>query len=200
VIEFFASALLLVQPAPAAAAASPAPPPAAAAASAPAAGAPAAAPPRPAAPAPVQRLKNPVDIKAQLFELLGNRNQASYKGNVLVRHRTLVLRCDELTSFYAQGNAQQVQRVECVGNVEAVDGDRSAKGERADFDVASGTLVVTGSPEARQGPNYMRGTKVTLTVGNRRIRVENAETIFETSPEGLPQLPGAAPRSGGGQP
>jgi lipopolysaccharide export system protein LptA len=189
VIEFFASALLLVQPAPAAAAASPAAPPPAAAA------APAGAAPRPApAGTPAQRLKNPVDIKAQLFELLGNRNQASYKGNVLVRHRTLVLKCDELTSFYAQGNAQQVQRVECVGNVEAVDGDRSAKGERADFDVASGTLVVTGSPEARQGNNYMRGTKVTLTLGNRRIRVENAETLFETTPGGLPQLPGGSSR------
>ena len=181
-IEYFASALLLVQPAAAAAPASRAP-----------AGAAAARP-------PPQRLRNPVDIRAELFELLGNKNQASYKGNVRVKHRTLDLRCDELTAHYSKGNAQQVQRVECVGNVVAVDGDRTAKGECADFDVASGTLVVTGSPEARQGPNYMRGTKVTLTVGNRRIRVENAETIFETSPEGMPQLPGAAPRTGGGQP
>ncbi|HET9451452.1 MAG TPA: LptA/OstA family protein [Aggregicoccus sp.] len=191
-IEYFATALLLVQPA-----AALAPAPATAAATAPAAAAPAA----PAAPAAKpQKLRNPVDIRAELFELLGNKNQASYKGNVRVRHRTLDLRCDELTAHYSRGNAQQVQRVECVGNVVAVDGDRTAKGERADFDVASGTLVVTGSPEARQGPNYMRGTKVTLTVGNRRIRVENAETIFETSPEGLPQLPGGAPRTGGGQP
>ena len=192
-IEYFASALLLVQPA---AALTPQQAlPATAAAAAPAAPAPA-----PAAPKPQQRLRNPVDIKAELFELLGNKNQASYKGNVRVKHRTLDLRCDELTAHYSKGNAQQVQRVECVGNVVAVDGDRTAKGERADFDVPTGTLVVTGSPEARQGPNYMRGTKVTLTVGNRRIRVENAETIFETSPEGLPQLPGAAPRTGGGQP
>jgi lipopolysaccharide export system protein LptA len=187
VIEYLAAALLLAPPAPATATAAPppatvaAPPPAAAAAPAPRAA---------AALTPAQRLRNPVDIKAQLFELLGNKNQASYKGNVQVKHRTLLLKCDELTSFYSQGNAQQVQRVECVGNVEAVDGDRSAKGERADFDVASGTLVVTGSPEARQGVNYMRGTKVTLTLGNRRIRVENAETLFETTPGGLPQLPG----------
>ena len=192
-IEYFASALLLVQPA--AALSPPQALPATAVAAAPATPAPA-----PAAPKPQQRLRNPVDIKAELFELLGNKNQASYKGNVRVKHRTLDLRCDELTAHYSKGNAQQVQRVECVGNVVAVDGDRTAKGERADFDVASGTLVVTGSPEARQGPNYMRGTKVTLTVGNRRIRVENAETIFETSPEGMPQLPGATPRTGGGQP
>jgi lipopolysaccharide export system protein LptA len=195
VIEFFASALLLVQPgAPSA--------PAAAAVAAPAAAAPAATPgtPKPAPPAATaaQRLKNPVDIKAQLFELLGNKNQASYKGNVVVRHRTLVLKCDELTSYYSNGNAQQVRRVECVGNVEAVDGDRTAKGERADFDVASGMLVVTGSPEARQGNNYMRGTKVTLTLGNKRILVENAETLFETTPGGLPQLP--APAGGASRP
>nr|WP_194941159.1 MULTISPECIES: LptA/OstA family protein [Myxococcaceae] len=175
--------------------------PAAAAVAAPAAAAsaPAAAPGTPkAAATPAQRLKNPVDIKAQLFELLGNKNQASYKGNVVVRHRTLVLKCDELTSFYSNGNAQQVRRVECVGNVEAVDGDRTAKGERADFDVASGMLVVTGAPEARQGNNYMRGTKVTLTLGNRRILVENAETLFETTPGGMPQLP--APAGGASRP
>jgi len=186
VIEYFASVLLLVQPA---AAAGPAAQATASAA------APAAAPAGAAAARPLpQRLRNPVDIRAELFELLGNKNQASYKGNVRVKHRTLDLRCDELTAHYSKGNAQQVQRVECVGNVVAVDGDRTAKGERADFDVASGTLVVTGSPEARQGNNYMRGTKVTLTLGNRRIRVENAETLFETTPGGLPQLPGGSPR------
>ena len=196
-IEYFATALLLVQPA----AAAPAAPAGAAPVAAAAPAAPGAAPaPAPSPATRAQRLRNPVDIRAELFELLGNRNQASYKGNVRVKHRTLDLRCDELTAHYSKGNAQQVQRVECVGNVVAVDGDRTAKGERADFDVASGTLVVTGSPEARQGPNYMRGTKVTLTVGNRRIRVENAETIFETSPEGVPQLPGASPRTGGGRP
>lgn len=189
-IEYLAAALLLAPPAP-----PPAPAADAAPAATPAPPAPGPAPPPPRGAAAPPRLRNPVDIKAQLFELLGNRNQASYKGKVQVKHRTLLLKCDELTAYYAQGNAQQVQRVECVGNVEAVDGDRSARGERADFDVASGTLVVTGAPEARQGVNYMRGTKVTLTLGNRRIRVENAETLFETTPGGLPQLPGGgAPR------
>lgn len=127
-------------------------------------------------------LKEPVQITADLIE--GGKSQATLTGNVKVTHRTLVLKCDRMTAYFTQPRV--VTRVVCTGGVNAVDGDRMARGERAEYDVASGVLVVTGSPEARQGTTYMRGTKVRLTLGSERLDVENAVIIFESPPASSP--------------
>ncbi len=74
--------------------------------------------------------------------------------------------------------------------VEVVDGDRWAKGERAEFDNVAGVLEVTGSPEARQGPNTMRGTRVLFFLGRDLLQVENATTTIDTRGGKLPKLPG----------
>jgi lipopolysaccharide export system protein LptA len=130
--------------------------------------------------------KRPVEITADRLAITGRRNEAVWYGHVKARRGPTLLRCDRLTAHYTQ--AQEITRIECVGGVEVEDGDRWAKGERADFDNVAGVLEVTGSPEARQGPNRMRGTKVTFRVEKDVIEVENAQTVFETSGRGVPGL------------
>ncbi len=132
---------------------------------------------RPPVVAPAQ-LRNPVEITAK--RVSGTRNQATFTGDVLVKQRTLELRCDKMVAHY--NGPREVTRVECVGNVHAVDEDRTARGERAVYDVPSGVLVVTGNPEARQGTTFLSGTKVRMTVGNENFEVENARVIVETAP------------------
>jgi lipopolysaccharide export system protein LptA len=127
--------------------------------------------------APAQ-LRNPVEITSRL--VTGTRGQATFTGDVLVKQRTLELRCDKMVAHY--DGSREVRRVECVGNVRAVDEDRTARGERAEYDVPSGVLVVTGKPEARQGTTYLSGTRVRMTVGNENVEVENARVIVETAP------------------
>lgn len=183
-IEFLVMAFFVAQPVPAVAAATPAdagPPPAADAGS------------RGAAPLGPVDLKEPVQISADL--ITGEKTQAVLTGNVKVKHRTMDLRCDKMTAYYTQPRV--VTRVVCTGGVQAEDGDRMARGERAEYDVGSGVLVVTGSPEARQGTTYMRGTKVRLTLGSERLDVENAVIIFE-SPAG--SNPAPTRRRGAGAP
>lgn len=128
-------------------------------------------------------LRNPVEIAADLIS--GGRESATFTGNVRVKHRTMDLRCDKMVAYYTQ--TREVRRVECTGGVEAQDGDRYARGERAEYDVTSGVLVVTGSPEARQGSTYLKGTKVRLTLGNERVEVENARIVIETAPAEAPK-------------
>src|SRR5262245_41890685 len=125
-------------------------------------------------------LNNPVEITAKL--ITGERNSATFTGDVRVKHRTLDLQCEKMVAYYTA--AREVTRVECTGGVQAHDGDRFARGERAEYDVPSGVLVVTGSPEARQGTTYVTGTKVRLTLGSERLEVENARIIVETAPMG----------------
>jgi lipopolysaccharide export system protein LptA len=152
----------------------------------------AAPPPKPAAQAGTRApaLRNPVEITARL--VTGGRSQAVFTGDVLVKHQTLELRCDKMTAWY--DGPREVTRVECAGNVRAVDGDRSAKGERADFDVPTGVLVVTGNPEARQGSTFLSGTKVRMTLGSENVEVENARVIVETAPLRDKKRKGGAPQ------
>jgi lipopolysaccharide export system protein LptA len=119
-------------------------------------------------------LNNPVEISAKL--ITGERNSATFTGDVQVKHRTLDLKCDKMVAHYT--GAREVTRVVCAGGVQ----DRFARGERAEYDVPSGVLVVTGSPEARQGTTYVTGTKVRLTLGSERLEVENARIVVETAP------------------
>lgn len=133
---------------------------------------------QPRAVAPVD-YKNPVHIKADSFEIQGKKQEALWIGNVrAVRGRTVVT-CNRLIAHYTA--AQEITRIECVGNVEATHGDMWARGERADFDNVRGVLVVTGSPQARKGPNAMKGAKITFDVTRDTIAVEQAETVFESS-------------------
>jgi lipopolysaccharide export system protein LptA len=146
-------------------------------------------PPAPTvAPVAPKDLKDPIHISADTFEIQGKRQQAVWSGRVRAVRGQTVITCDRLVAHYTR--AQQISRLECVGNVEAVDGDRWAKGERAEFDNAAGVLVVTGSPIARQGPNLMRGTKVTFHVGKDLVQVENATIVWESAPVAPPRPKG----------
>nr|WP_216611707.1 LptA/OstA family protein [Myxococcus xanthus] len=154
------------------------------------------------APGPLggKELTEPVQINGD--HVTFQKSQATLTGNVKVKHRTLDLKCDRMTANYTP--QREVTRVVCTGGVHAVDGDRMAKGERAEYDVPSGVLVVTGSPEAHQGTTHMRGTKVRLTLGNERLEVENAVIVFESLPsnptparrKGRQSAPRPAPSSG----
>lgn len=141
-----------------------------------------------------RRFRNPVEITADKLEILGKRQEAVWSGNVKAKRGTTDISCDRLVAHYTPD--QEISRIECLGKVEVLDGDRWAKGERADFDNVSGRLVVTGNPEAKQGPNHMRGKKVTFHVGRDTLEVEDAVTTFESSDKRIPSLP--IPRRDGG--
>lgn len=139
---------------------------------------------RPVAPS---EFKNPISIDAEVVEFHGRRQEVRWIGSAskpvkAVRGRT-VLTCQRLVAHYTR--SQEINRIECIGDVEATHGDMWAGGERADFDNVRGLLVVTGSPQARKGPNTMKGSRITVDVTSDTILVENAQTVFESSPTRL---------------
>ncbi len=125
---------------------------------------------------------NPVDIASDDLEIFDKKHVAFWIGHVKARSGTTDITCNRLTAHYAKSQSQEkeITTIECVGNAEVQDGDKWAKGERADFDNRTGVLVVTGSPEAKQGTTHVRGTKVIFYRDKDTIKVENARTVFET--------------------
>lgn len=123
-------------------------------------------------------------IDADLLLLENPRAEARWTGHVkVVRGKTTLLTPELLASY---DDAGTVTRVQAKGGVEATEGDRWARGQRGDYDVAKGVLVVTGKPEARQGQSRMRGTKVTFFSGTEFLEVENATTVIDTAKEPRP--------------
>ncbi len=125
--------------------------------------------------------KHPMQITADHLHVEGKKQEALWRGHVKVKRGTTNLTCDRMIAHYTQD--EEVTRVVCHGNVEVLDQEKWAKGEHADFDNVTGILIVTGNPEAKQGGNHVRGTKVIFSVDQDTIEVENATAILKKPPE-----------------
>jgi lipopolysaccharide export system protein LptA len=134
----------------------------------------------PAASSPDGGFRNPVDIQCDRGRMDGSRQQLVCVGHVKVKRNTTDISCDRLIAYYANRDVNEVKRFECIGNVEAVDGDRWARGDYADFNNEKEILVITGNPQARQGNNSMRGSKVTFYVTSDLMDVENVTGTLES--------------------
>ncbi len=118
-----------------------------------------------------------VEIDADLLVLEDKKATAVWTGNVRARRGPTLIKAPELTAHYDEHGV--VTQVQARGGVEATDADKWARGQRADYDNKKGVLVVTGQPEARQGPNKMRGSKITFITGKDTLEVENATTVLQ---------------------
>ncbi len=126
--------------------------------------------------------KYPLLIDAKHLNIQGKKQEALWRGNVKVTRGPTNIFCDRLVAHYTE--QQEVRRIRCYGNVEVFSEDKWAKGDQADFDNVTGILIVTGSPEAKQGANHVRGTKVTFSVDEDTIEVDNATALLKKPPEG----------------
>ncbi len=129
-------------------------------------------------------LARPIEVSADKLELINKEGRAIYTGRAKAVRDTTTVTCDTLTVFYGAG--QDVSRITAVGNVQAVDGDRVATGERANYDNLTGILVVDGNPKARLGKRTVKGDRVTFTTGLDRVEVTHARTLApnESSAQG----------------
>ncbi len=122
-------------------------------------------------------LTRPLSVTADSLEVLGQERRAVYSGNAKVVRDTTTLTCQSLTVHY---NAKrEVERIDAHGAIEAKDGERWATGEEATYDNTTGVLVVTGKPQARQGPRHVAGDEVRFTTGSEKLEVKNARTVVE---------------------
>ena len=129
---------------------------------------------------PLATPENPVDVSCDNGSMNGNLRRFTCIGHVKMIRNTTTLTCDRSVAHYVGKDATQVTRLECFGNVEAVSGDRWARGDYADYDTVKEVLVLTGNPEARQGNNTMHGERVVFYVDTDLIEVQNVKGILES--------------------
>lgn len=125
----------------------------------------------------VEQKTGAVVIDSDTLELEQDRATASWKGHVKAVRGPTTLTAPELDATW--DDAGTLTRLVARGGVDVVEPKRWARGQRADYDLVKGVLVVTGRPEAHQENSHMRGSKVTFFPDSEFIEVENATTIID---------------------
>ena len=124
--------------------------------------------------------ENPVFVDCDKGRMEGNERRFVCTGHVKMVRNATTLTCDRSVGHYIGKDATQITRLECFGNVVAIDGERWARGDHADYDTVKEVLVLTGNPEARQGTNTMKGDKVVFYVDSDLIEVERVKGVLES--------------------
>jgi lipopolysaccharide transport protein LptA len=123
---------------------------------------------------------NPVEVQCDKGRMEGSKEQLVCVGHVKMKRHNTDMTCERLLAHYVNKDVNEVKRMECIGNVEATDGDRWAKSDFADFDTAKEVLVMTGHPVGRQGTNEMTGSKITFYVDSDLMDVDNVVGVLQS--------------------
>ncbi len=119
----------------------------------------------------------PIEIAAGELDLEHSKGRVVYRGGVDVRQGDLHLVCDQLTITYQGGDAggaTELEEVVAHGHVRVEQGARSAVADLAIFDSVERKISLLGAAEVRDGPNIVRGDRVTIFVDEGRSVVEAA--------------------------
>ncbi|MDP1822186.1 MAG: LptA/OstA family protein [Archangium sp.] len=119
-------------------------------------------------------LSRPVAISADKLEVFKKESRALYSGHAKAQRDTMTMTCDFLEVFFTP--ASDVQRIVAKGNVHAVDGDREAWGDQAEFINETGVLTLHGNPRGKQGPREVEGEVVTFVTGIDKLTVTKAHS------------------------
>jgi lipopolysaccharide export system protein LptA len=97
------------------------------------------------------------------------------------------------------GGQQQIRRIEATGQVLVTDKDQNAAGDSGVFDMPTNTVTLTGNPVViTRGKDVMRGQRlvVDLTTGVSKLESGGGqvEGLFQSTPHGDINFPGASPR------
>ncbi len=139
----------------------------------------------------------PIEIVADVLEVRQAENLAIFSGDVVAGQGTLRLTSDLLTVTYAAEESDTgsdtntsagtgaIQHMRAEGNVFLSNGDETAQGAWAEYDVASGMIRMGGDVVLTQGDNAISGESlvIDLDAGTGRIEGGRVKTIFAPAAE-----------------
>lgn len=143
-----------------------------------------------------QNMKNlPTYIKSDNLTVNNKERTFAYSGNVEVTQGDLNLTAELLDGTYDEKN--QIKDLTARRNVIIVKGDGiRASGEKAIYDRASDTLVLTESPELKQGESILTADRIRIFLkenrsvaeGQVRVKVVRSDSKGGGSPLSLESL------------
>jgi lipopolysaccharide export system protein LptA len=164
-----------------------------------------------------QNRGQPVQIEAARLEVRDKDRKATFSGRVKVVQGDTTMRCKTLVVFYepkqqaigaigampaakpGPGGSSQISKLEASGGVTVTQKDQTATGETGLFDMKTNTVTLLGNVLVSQGPNVLRGERLTvdLTTGVSHVEAGNngqvKMLIQQNNEQGAPKFGPARP-------
>ena len=113
-----------------------------------------------------------IDIQAQRMELLQKEGMIHFTGDVVVKQKSLELRCEALKAKYdKEGNLVELT---ARGQVRVNSPEWKAMADTAHYRRKADVLELRGKPRVRQGKNWLEGVQVTIHLDEERLVIEQA--------------------------
>lgn len=123
----------------------------------------------------------PVEVTADTLAVNQQDGTAVFNGNVRVSQGEMKLAATEVLVVYSEQNSS-IQRLEATGGVTLVSGPDAAESEHAEYDIASGTIVMTSNVLLTQGANALTADKMTVNLREGTAQMNGrVKTIFKNS-------------------
>ncbi len=138
-----------------------------------------------------QNRDKPIKINSATLEVRDKDKMATFSGDVHLVQGDTTMRSKVLVVFYEDDQAakpakppppaaagaqpnqnQQIKRVEAKGGVIVVQKDQTATGENGIFDMRANTVTLLGNVVISQGPNVVKGDRLTVDMTSGVSRVE----------------------------
>ncbi len=121
-------------------------------------------------------------ITSQRLDFDNRQRVAVFEGDVLVEDETLQLQSDLLTVIFDED--EQPVRLEARGNVKILQENRLSRSESAVYDIAEGSMVLTGAAEVQRGNDLLKGDTITFWRDEDRIEVRPGRLIISPQTRG----------------
>lgn len=161
----------------------------------------------------------PVEIESDRLEVLDRENIAIFTGNVVLVQGTLLLRTTKLTAFYTQteaeapapeetaegggseaaegggglGGGTEIERMVAEGKVYLDQRGQVVTGDRGEFEMKQGLLVVTGNEVVlTEGNNIVVGCRFTMNSLTGKSQVDSCPNSTSAGRVRMLLQPGSA--------
>lgn len=111
------------------------------------------------------------------------KGEIRFQGNVVLNYQEAVLNCDTLVLLTEEPSPSGVKRGVAEGNVVITHLGDTARADRAEFDVASGEVVLTGSPVLTRETNIINATVIRYSMNSGIARFEGPVEATIIAPE-----------------
>ncbi len=130
----------------------------------------------------------PIDFAAQNIELQDRANRAILSGGVKITQSNMTLDANRVTVAYTgavlDGNPQ-VSRLDAAGGVTVVRPNQRASGQYAVYDLNRRVITMVGSVTLNEGPNVIRGGRLSINLDSGRAVIDGSATGGSTAaPDG----------------
>ena len=109
-----------------------------------------------------------------------------FKENVTAQREDLTIECDEILVYYYESENGDVDfdKIMATGNVGITRADGSSgTAEKAVFDLAEETVVMTGQPALKQGKNSYKGSSLTYHLRDGTVEGTDVKVVLHRKKE-----------------